>query len=169
MAALQQATQPYAYIAAAGVVAVLVFYLLAQAAPGPRRRGALFLAATIYLWLAGEVLVAFSSRLVIATWAIRGTYAAIACLPAAILHLVRVLDPAVRRHRLLARAIAAFVAVCMVIVFAGLKYTIGLRVSPTEEIDGLDVHEHGHAGYGEDIGHIGDDVLVGALADSEGS
>ena len=66
-------------------------------------------------------------------------------------------------------SIAAFVAVCMVIVFAGLKYTIGLRVSPTEEIEGLDVHEHGSAGYGADIGHIGDDVLVGALADSEGS
>ncbi len=33
------------------------------------------------------------------------------------------------------------------IVFYGLKYTIGLRVSPEEEIEGLDVGEHGYGAY----------------------
>ena len=63
-------------------------------------------------------------------------------------------------------AIAAFVAVCMAIVFGVLKATIGLRVDPAEELEGLDVHEHGYPGYGIDVtAGMGDDVLVGALAD----
>ena len=48
-------------------------------------------------------------------------------------------------------SIAAFVAACMAIVFFALKYTIGLRVSPQEELEGLDVHEHGYPGYGIDV------------------
>ena len=48
-------------------------------------------------------------------------------------------------------AIAAFTAVAMVIVFAALKATLGLRVSEEEEIEGLDVHEHGVPGYAPDI------------------
>jgi len=48
-------------------------------------------------------------------------------------------------------AIAAFVAVAMVIVFGLIKVVMGLRVSAEEEIDGLDVHEHGFPGYADDI------------------
>lgn len=44
-------------------------------------------------------------------------------------------------------AVAVFVAVTTGILFAVLKATIGLRVSEQEEIEGLDVHEHGFAGY----------------------
>jgi len=48
-------------------------------------------------------------------------------------------------------AIFAFVAVTAGLLFLGLKYTIGLRVGREEELDGLDVHEHGAPGYGPDI------------------
>jgi ammonium transporter, Amt family len=49
-------------------------------------------------------------------------------------------------------AIAGFVAVAMGVIFGGIKLIMGLRVSEQEEVEGLDVHEHGSAGYGEDIG-----------------
>lgn len=59
--------------------------------------------------------------------------------------------------------ITAFVVVAMVIVFAALKRTVGLRVSPQEELEGLDVHEHGYPGYGLDVAAGMDDgALVGA-------
>jgi Amt family ammonium transporter len=48
-------------------------------------------------------------------------------------------------------AIAAFVAVTTAILFGVIKATIGLRVTEEEEMNGLDVHEHGHAGYADDI------------------
>jgi Amt family ammonium transporter len=44
-------------------------------------------------------------------------------------------------------AIGAFVFVTSFILFGTLKATIGLRVDEQEEIEGLDVHEHGFAGY----------------------
>jgi Amt family ammonium transporter len=44
-------------------------------------------------------------------------------------------------------AIGAFVFVASFILFGALKATVGLRVSEQEEIEGLDVHEHGFAGY----------------------
>ena len=48
-------------------------------------------------------------------------------------------------------SVAAYVAVMITLVFTLLKRTIGLRVSPEEEIAGLDVSEHGlltaYAGY----------------------
>ena len=47
-------------------------------------------------------------------------------------------------------AIAAFVAVASGLMFAVIKATVGLRVSPEEEIAGLDVPEHGAPGYGVD-------------------
>jgi Amt family ammonium transporter len=63
-------------------------------------------------------------------------------------------------------AIAAFVAVAMAIVFLAIKAVVGLRVSPQEELEGLDVHEHGYPGYGIDVAAgMGDEALVGALAD----
>ena len=44
-------------------------------------------------------------------------------------------------------AIAAFVLVASGILFFVLKKTVGLRVSEQEEMEGLDVHEHGAPGY----------------------
>ncbi|MCE2817913.1 MAG: ammonium transporter [Ilumatobacteraceae bacterium] len=44
-------------------------------------------------------------------------------------------------------AIGAFVFVAAFILFGTLKATVGLRVDEQEEIEGLDVHEHGFAGY----------------------
>ena len=40
-------------------------------------------------------------------------------------------------------SVAAWVLVSMFIIFTLIKKTIGLRVSEKEEIDGLDIHEHG--------------------------
>ena len=42
-------------------------------------------------------------------------------------------------------AVIAWVAVTMTIIFNVLKHTIGLRASAVEEIEGLDIHEHGLA------------------------
>jgi Amt family ammonium transporter len=42
-------------------------------------------------------------------------------------------------------AVILWVTVCMTIIFQVLKHTIGLRASVTEELEGLDVHEHGLA------------------------
>ncbi len=42
-------------------------------------------------------------------------------------------------------AIGMFTAVCMLAVFLGLKYTIGLRASREDEILGMDISEHGLA------------------------
>ncbi len=44
-------------------------------------------------------------------------------------------------------AIAAFVLAASGLLFFILKKTVGLRVSEQEEIEGLDVHEHGVPGY----------------------
>jgi Amt family ammonium transporter len=57
-------------------------------------------------------------------------------------------------------AIAGFVGVTMAIIFLGIKSTIGLRVSEQEEIEGLDIHEHGYSGYGEEISFAGGTDLV---------
>jgi ammonium transporter, Amt family len=46
-------------------------------------------------------------------------------------------------------AVAAYVAVTSAALFLLLKATIGLRVSAEEEIEGLDIHEHGMYGYPE--------------------
>jgi len=50
-------------------------------------------------------------------------------------------------------AVAAFVAVTSGILFLAIKATVGLRVDEHEEIEGLDVLEHGSAGYGLDISY----------------
>ncbi|MDX2379697.1 MAG: ammonium transporter [Acidimicrobiia bacterium] len=50
--------------------------------------------------------------------------------------------------------IVAWVAATSAAVFAVLKATIGLRVSAEEEIEGLDVLEHGMSGYTEDLAHV---------------
>ncbi len=46
--------------------------------------------------------------------------------------------------------IGAFVLVASTILFAVIKRTMGLRVSPEEELAGLDMFEHGTLGYGQD-------------------
>ncbi len=50
--------------------------------------------------------------------------------------------------------IGAWVSVMTGLVFFGLKRTIGLRVSAEEEIEGLDVLEHGLQGYAGDMAHV---------------
>jgi Amt family ammonium transporter len=44
-------------------------------------------------------------------------------------------------------AAGGFVFVSSLAVFAVLKTTIGIRVKPDQELDGLDIHEHGVYGY----------------------
>lgn len=51
-------------------------------------------------------------------------------------------------------AIGSFVLVTTGILFFVMKKTIGLRVSEQEEIEGLDVHEHGVPGY------VNDDMVL---------
>ncbi|HEX6310324.1 MAG TPA: ammonium transporter [Acidimicrobiia bacterium] len=46
-------------------------------------------------------------------------------------------------------AVFGFVIVTAGLLFAAIKFTIGLRVSDEEEGIGLDLHEHGVAGYGD--------------------
>jgi Amt family ammonium transporter len=52
-------------------------------------------------------------------------------------------------------AILAFVGVTMGLVFLAIKATIGLRVPEQEEIEGLDIHEHGYPGYADDVAFSG--------------
>lgn len=49
--------------------------------------------------------------------------------------------------------IIAWVGVASLAVFGALKATVGLRVSEEEEIEGLDIPEHGMAGYTADAVH----------------
>lgn len=49
-------------------------------------------------------------------------------------------------------AIAAWTSVLAIATFAIIKATVGLRVSEEEELQGLDILEHGSAGYGEGFG-----------------
>jgi len=46
--------------------------------------------------------------------------------------------------------IVAFVGITTAALFAGIKYSVGLRVTDEEEIEGLDVLEHGLPGYAPD-------------------
>ena len=48
-------------------------------------------------------------------------------------------------------AVAAFVAVTATGLFLAIKATMGLRVPEEEEVAGLDIAEHGSAGYGPDV------------------
>jgi len=54
---------------------------------------------------------------------------------------------------LMAAIILVWVLVCTGILFGVLKATIGLRVTAEEEIEGLDVLEHGLQGYSADMAH----------------
>ena len=48
-------------------------------------------------------------------------------------------------------ACGGFVFIASYAVFAALKAAIGIRVKPDQELDGLDLHEHGVFGYGEQL------------------
>ena len=48
-------------------------------------------------------------------------------------------------------AVFVFVTIAAGLLFLAIKATIGLRVSEEEEVAGLDVLEHGSAGYGPDV------------------
>jgi Amt family ammonium transporter len=48
-------------------------------------------------------------------------------------------------------AVFAFVTITSGALFLAIKATVGLRVSAEEELEGLDVLEHGAPGYGPDI------------------
>jgi hypothetical protein len=43
----------------------------------------------------------------------------------------------------------AWVVVASLIIFGTIKYVTGLRVKPEEELEGLDIGEHGMFGYPE--------------------
>ncbi|RMF89021.1 MAG: ammonium transporter [Planctomycetota bacterium] len=53
-------------------------------------------------------------------------------------------------------------------IFLAIKYTIGLRVSPEEEIEGLDIHEHGMLGYPPGI-VSGEPTTAGTVAGASAS
>jgi Amt family ammonium transporter len=65
-------------------------------------------------------------------------------------------------------AVFAFVTITAGLLFMAIKYTIGLRVTPEEELQGLDVMEHGSPGYSGDVltGGIGG-AMAGAGAGNE--
>jgi Amt family ammonium transporter len=46
-------------------------------------------------------------------------------------------------------AVGAYTAIGAIIIFMLIKKTVGLRVSEQEEIDGLDIHEHGVSAYAD--------------------
>ena len=48
--------------------------------------------------------------------------------------------------------VGAYAVACIVssiIIIGGLKITLGIRVSEKEEVQGLDIHEHGMSAYSE--------------------
>ena len=47
-------------------------------------------------------------------------------------------------------AVFAWVTITAGALFMAIKYTLGLRVTPEEELEGLDVLEHGSPGYAAD-------------------
>ncbi|MHB1362066.1 MAG: ammonium transporter [Thermoleophilia bacterium] len=62
-------------------------------------------------------------------------------------------------------AVFAFVLVCSGVVFYGLKYTVGIRLSPEQELAGSDFSEHGMWGYPEHFVGPDDGSDGTALAD----
>ncbi|MDF2537390.1 MAG: ammonium transporter [Herbinix sp.] len=65
-------------------------------------------------------------------------------------------------------AVAAWVTVAISITFFAIKHTIGLRVSKEEEIDGLDIHEHGlTSAYADFMPTMGVSAAVNKALDSK--
>lgn len=63
-------------------------------------------------------------------------------------------------------AIAVWASLLAILTFALIKATVGLRVSEEEELAGLDVLEHGSAGYGEGFGSFNPQSLINHTASS---
>lgn len=63
---------------------------------------------------------------------------------------------------LLVAVVFVFTVVTTGIVFGVLKATIGLRASAEDELEGLDVSEHGAAGYGAELKYAGSGIGSGA-------
>jgi Amt family ammonium transporter len=61
-------------------------------------------------------------------------------------------------------AVGAFTFVTALITFYAIKMTMGLRVSLEEEINGLDIGEHGQSAYPEFVSKKATHQLVGALS-----
>jgi Amt family ammonium transporter len=57
-------------------------------------------------------------------------------------------------------AIALWTSVLAILCFKGIKAIVGLRVTEDEELQGLDILEHGTAGYGEGFGTFVPDLPV---------
>jgi Amt family ammonium transporter len=66
-------------------------------------------------------------------------------------------------------AVGAFVFVTSLIVFLVIKYTIGLRVTLQEEIEGLDIGEHGQTAYPEFVSRKSTHQVLGALMEDKAS
>ncbi len=49
-------------------------------------------------------------------------------------------------------AVVTWTGLTCLVLFYGIKFTIGLRAEPAEELDGLDISEHGMWGYPESVG-----------------
>jgi ammonium transporter, Amt family len=62
-------------------------------------------------------------------------------------------------------AIFAWVSITSLILFSVIKATIGLRVGEEEELQGLDILEHGSPGYGEGFGSF---IPASASVDGDG-
>jgi Amt family ammonium transporter len=60
-------------------------------------------------------------------------------------------------------AVAVFTFITSLIAFYIIKVTIGLRVSLEEEIEGLDIGEHGQAAYPEFVSRKASHQLVGSM------
>ncbi len=60
-------------------------------------------------------------------------------------------------------AVGAFVFIAAAITFLVIKYTIGLRVTLQEEIEGLDIGEHGQTAYPEFVSRKSTHALLGAM------
>jgi ammonium transporter, Amt family len=59
---------------------------------------------------------------------------------------------------------AAFTAICAAVIFGVLNATVGLRVSPEEELEGLDIGEHGMHAYDVTLssGTYEDSIITGS-------
>lgn len=110
-------TPPYAYAAAAGIVGLLLGFLLVSAEPGPRRTATSLVTTNLLLWLTSEVFVTFSWTPVVAERLICLTYLTIASLPFTVHRYVAALDdPSSLPHKVMTVAASTFVAVAALLV-----------------------------------------------------
>jgi len=123
------AQAPYAYLAAAGLIVLLLGYLLWAAPAHPRRTATAVVALNLIAWMACEIWVIGSATAEQATLAIRATYAAIGCLPFTVNHLVLVLTGATTSRA------ASAVATGLFAVFAVASLPTGILIAGAEWLD----------------------------------